>query len=198
MLTALTVATLLVIVLLAVPLTLAFDISWRRELRNDMELRWALGLVRLRIRTPKPRAESGPRDERDDRSEDRARTGKRKSYGNVFAAIRRPDFRHRVIRFIRDLWHAIHKENVFLRLRIGLGDPADTGQLWALCGPLAGLLANTADTAIALEPDFVDANLEFDSSGSLRVVPLQVVYLCAALLLSPAIWQGVRQMRVAT
>jgi Protein of unknown function (DUF2953) len=99
------------------------------------------------------------------------------------------------MRFVRDLWHVVHKKDVVLRVRIGLGDPADTGQLWAIVGPVAGVLANIQEALIDIEPEFRDATFELDSSGTLRVIPLQVLYMTVALLLSPPVWQGIRQMR---
>ena len=104
-------------------------------------------------------------------------------------------FRQRVFRFIRAVWRAIHKQDLRLRMRIGLGDPADTGQLWALVGPLSGLLANNREASIEIEPEFFDAIFELDSSGSIRIIPLQLLYLAVGLLLSPSVWQGIREMR---
>ena len=115
---------------------------------------------------------------------------------NVFAVVRQKPFRRRIIRFISDLWHAVHKKNVSLRVRVGLGDPADTGQLWAIVGPVAGILANIQEASIKIEPEFFDTTFELDSSGSIRLIPLQMIYLTVALLLSPPVWQGIRQMRI--
>jgi hypothetical protein len=113
------------------------------------------------------------------------------------AAIRQPSFRRRLLRFVRDLWRAIHKKNVQLMIRIGLGDPADTGQLWAACGPLSGVLARVRDVRITIMPDFLDSTFEVDSSGTIRVIPLQFATLALGLLLSPSIWRGIMLMRAS-
>ena len=102
-----------------------------------------------------------------------------------------------MIRFIHELWHAIQKRDVSLRIRIGLDDPADTGQLWAILGPVAGMLANVRQASIEIEPEFSVSTFELDSSGTIRIIPLQLLYLILALLLSPAVWRGIRQMRKA-
>jgi hypothetical protein len=44
----------------------------------------------------------------------------------------------------------------------------------------------------------MDATFELDGSGSIRIIPLQLIVLTLALLLSPPVWQGIRQMRPAT
>ena len=84
-----------------------------------------------------------------------------------------------------------------LRLRIGLGDPADTGRLWALVGPLSGYLAASGQAVIAVEPDFVDSVFEARGSGALSVVPLRMLGLVTGLLLSPPVWRGLWRMRAA-
>ena len=84
-----------------------------------------------------------------------------------------------------------------MRLRIGLDDPADTGRLWALVGPVSGLLANIHEVSIEIEPEFFETIIELNSNGTIRVIPLQIIFLTAALLLSPPFWQGMQQMRKA-
>jgi len=87
---------------------------------------------------------------------------------------------------------------VVLNLRVGLGDPADTGQLWAVLGPVAGALAMFEGASIRLLPDFAAAVVELQGSGRLRIVPLEIVSLAAGALLSPPMWQGMLRMRRAS
>ena len=98
---------------------------------------------------------------------------------------------------LSDAWRAIGKRGLDLRLRIGLGDPADTGRLWALVGPLSGYLAASGQAVIAVEPDFVDSVFEARGSGALSVVPLRMLGLVTGLLLSPPVWRGLWRMRAA-
>jgi hypothetical protein len=191
MLTAAAAFLLLLIALLAIPVTLRFQLSWRQGLRDDLRLRWAFGLISLRIRSARSRAPS-PEDEGREPRVARAKPATRKKR-NFFGAFRQASFRRRIIRFVGELWRAVHKENINLRVRLGLGDPAETGQLWAFVGPVAGLLASVRGASIRIEPDFFDATFELDTSGSIRLIPLQMIYLVLALLLSPPFWQGMRQ-----
>jgi len=184
---------LLIIALLAIPLTLTFRVSWRQDLQGQIRLQWAFGLVRLRFplspsESPSPEGEEPARKTG---SSDRPPRKKR----NPLPAIRQQAFRRRIIRFISGLWHAVYKRDVNLHMRIGLGDPADTGQLWAFMGPVSGMLANIEEAAIDIEPDFLDSAFELDGSGTVRIIPLQLIYLAAGLLLSPPVWRGIRQMR---
>ena len=179
----------LVIVLLALPVTLTYRFSWKETLSANLRLSWAFGLVRADVSPDKAEAGSAvPK-----KSERRGKSKGRKP--NVIAAIRRAPFRRRMLRFVSDLWRSIHKKDVRLRVRLGLGDPADTGQLWALLGPLSGMLARLREIRVAIEPDFYDSTLEIDSSGTIRVFPLQVVLIALGLLVSPPVWRGVLAMR---
>lgn len=185
----------LIVILLAVPVTLTYQFSWKETLSANLRLNWAFGLVRADVSPDL--AKTGP-DEPEAARERAPR--RRKSTGkktNFMAAIRQPSFRRRLLRFVRDLWRAIHKKNVQLMIRIGLGDPADTGQLWAAVGPLSGVLARVRDVRITIMPDFLDSTFEVDSSGTIRVIPLQFATLALGLLFSPSIWRGIMLMRAS-
>ena len=193
MLNGLLVFLLLLIGLLAIPITLIFQISWQQAVQNNVKLLWAFGLVQIRLPLFRTKAPS-PGDDGLARRAGRFEQSSRNKR-EVFAVIRQKKFRRRIIRFTSDVWQAIHKENIRLRVRVGLGDPADTGQLWAVLGPVSGMLANFQEVSMNIEPDFFDTTLELDSSGSIRIIPLQMIYLITALLLSPPVWQGIKRMR---
>ena len=191
MLTGLLIVLLVVITLLAIPVELEFSVEWPDGAQNEIVLVWALGLVRARI--PAKASEKPPKAD-DEPPPDRKKAGKGKPT-NVLAAIRQRPFRQRIYRFGGDLWRSVKKENVHVRARLGLGDPADTGRLWAVVGPVSGMLAGLRGASVAIEPDFADPTLEFSGSGKLRFVPLQIVSISVGLLVSPAVWRGLRATR---
>lgn len=190
------IALLLLIALLAIPVTLSHHISWKQRFHGTLTLRWFFGLVRINF---SPFQTSRKKKQSPDRVHSKPEKKKYKSGKNlnVFAAIRQKAFRQRIMKFIADLWHAVHKENISLRLCIGLGDPADTGRLWAIMGPVAGILATSQEASIEIIPDFIDTKLEVDSSGAVRIIPLQIIVLAIGCLLSPPILKGLKQMRTA-
>lgn len=192
MLTGLLIFLLVVIALLAIPLELEFSVEWPDGAQNEIVLVWALGLLRTRI----PTKGSEKPSKADEEPLDRKRPARGQST-NVLAAIRQRPFRQRIYRFAGDLWRSVKKENMHVRARLGLGDPADTGQLWAVVGPVSGMLAGLKGASVAIEPDFADPTFEFAGSGRLRLVPLQVVSISIGLLLSPAVWSGLRSMRAS-
>ena len=185
----------LVVILLAMPVTLTYQLFWKQTLSANIRLNWAFGLVRTDLspdqHKPKPGKTEAARKKAGRRSKSKGRkTG-------FLAAIREASFRRRIVRFLSDVWRAIHKKNVRLLVRMGLGDPADTGQLWAVLGPLSGMFARLRDISIVIAPDFLDTTLEVDSSGTIRLIPLKFLFLALGLLFSPPIWRGIRLMRTS-
>ena len=194
MLTGLVILLLALIVILAIPVSFTYRVYWRRAFQGSIKLRWLFGMVRVQLplsrsNTPAPAVTDSKRKTRNKKSS--------RHKNNPVAAIRQKAFRQRIMKFIRDFWHAIHKQNITLHIRIGLGDPAETGQLWAIVGPVSGYLATLQDATIDIEPEFIDPVFELNSSGSIHIVPLKMIYLTIGLLLSPAIWKGVNRMRKA-
>jgi hypothetical protein len=183
----------LIVFLLAIPVTLTYRLYWKQTLSATIRLRWAFGLVRADVSPNNATAKADKSDAAGKKTERPDKSQARKA--NFIAAIRQPSFRRRILRFLSDAWRAIHKKNVRLLIRMGLGDPADTGQLWAVCGPISAMLAPLRDIRIAIEPDFLDATFEVDSSGTIRLIPLQFVILAFGLLFSPPMWRGIMLMR---
>lgn len=205
---------LLVALLTAIPLVLRFRLSSARRTPNEVTLEWAFGLVRVPLSSDggvskredasseaeSPQASASPEDA-DDQPPDRPRRGGTdvspfERARRFIRVLRDARLRRRLLRFLRDCWRAVHKR-MSLHARIGLGDPADTGQLWGLLGPLTPWLAQRETATIQLEPDFAEATFDVDGEGVVRLIPLQLLWLGFALMLSPALWRGVATLRGA-
>jgi hypothetical protein len=187
------VVLVVLVAVLAVPIAVRFDVSWHGELEQRVDLIWAFGLVRKRLPFVDTRSPNVPRAARKSHEQTRDRSRRRRAH--VLAALRLKSFRRRLLRFLASLWHAIRKDHVNVAVRLGLGDPADTGRLWGLIGPCAGLLQRVPEMAVSVEPDFQDAVFDLDSSGALRVVPLNVLLIIVGLAVSPTFWRGIRVLR---
>lgn len=187
---------LLLVGLLAIPITLDIRLAWDDRLRDEVTLRWAFGLVRVPIRSRRNKPSDADTKKPEKPAKRRGRT-KRKRI-NVIRVLQQKASRRRLFRFLKDLWNAVAKHDVSLRLRLGLGDPADTGLLWSVVGPLSGYLTTLENASILIEPDFFETVLELEGSGRLRVVPLHVIVLVTGLFLSPAIHKSIRQAKTAS
>ncbi len=189
------IAILLVLlpVLLAVPITVVFRIDRINEIRGHVSFHWFFDMVRYRIGIP-----VAAKAESKHKRKPAKKTRMRKPGGNargVFALLKQSAFRWRAIGFIKDVLHATHARDLYLRLRIGLGDPADTGRLWAVIGPIAGIAANLRSAEIRIEPEFMDPVMEVESHGEFRFIPLQFIALATAFAVSPTTLRAWRTLR---
>lgn len=194
MLTALLVFVLVLLGLLAIPIDLVYRIHWHGRVQGEMHVHWLFGLLRVRIPVESKQPSSTARETHTKHAQHKTKSRRR---GNPLVALRIRAFRQRILKLLHDLWHAIHKREMQVQLQIGLDDPADTGQLWAVMGPLSAVLAQSRDVQIDIAPDFSESHFEFNSSGDIRIIPLQFIAIAVALLLSPAFWQGMQHMRSA-
>lgn len=185
----------LVIALLTVPLTVVFSIYRLENMEGYVRFHWLFGLVRFQVRIPQaakvePRPKLMPKKKPE--SPRRIRKG---NTGAIVSLLKQSAFRWRVYKFVRDMLRAIHAQNLFIRLRIGLSDPADTGYLWAVIGPISGMVQNIQSAEILIEPEFMDPVFEVESHGQFRLVPIQFIVLMAVFTLSPTMLRAWRTLR---
>lgn len=168
----------LLVLLLAVPVNVTFELSGIEPLSGQVRIRALLGLMQFRIPIPVAQEALAPSVSR--RSRSRGGGGP-----SALDALRQAAFRQRVYRLVRDLFVAAHLQQVHLRMRLGLGDPADTGLLWAFVGPLNALAQSMPNADVGIEPDFMEPVCEFEVHGRLMLIPLQLLTLAIAFALSP-------------
>lgn len=186
---------LIVVAALCVPVDLSLRIRRRRRLHARGRARWLFGLVEVPLgRAGEAEEPSATAAEPEDRPADderstpdrkRARGRRRTSPARrVLAALRTPGFPGRLVRLLPDLVRRIELRQLRVRMRIGRDDPADTGMLWGLLGPVSAILAaNGAD--VVLSPDFQRAVLVMDATAGLRVVPIRLLGGVLGFLLAP-------------
>ena len=188
MLAGVLVFLLLLVALLAIPVGVTFLVSRGETFERTIELTWMYGLIRVSIPSPKPRTIST--EKAAGRDSPRQRPDRKGQ--SAFALLRQDALRHRLFEFAGKLWDALRKDDLRLHIRLGLDDPADTGQLWALIGPVSAMLHNVQGASIKIEPTFEGPSFELHSSGTLHVVPLRLLCLTIGLLLSPPVWPLLR------
>lgn len=175
---SLTVGLLLagVVLLLVTPIDVGLFLERDAAFHSRVRIRWLFGLVRFRIHPRHERARRVPKE-----ASRRKRRGAHAAR-RATIALMRPDVRARAVGFLRDVLRALRPRDVRVRARIGLDDPADTGRLWAVLGPL-GALIRSPD--VELQPDFFEACFRFQATVRVRLIPLQLFALTAGLVLSP-------------
>jgi hypothetical protein len=169
------------IALLAIPVDVKFSVRLHDGFVGRAMVAWMFGLVRLPMpsKTGKPSPlEPSPK----------TRKGKPwyKGSRSMVTMLRSEGFWPRLLRFASDILNVVQVRILRLRVRLGLEDPADTGQLWAFVGPLTAILAEARGTDIGIEPDFERAFLSMDGSAELRVIPIRALVVVIPFIGSPA------------
>ena len=186
----------LVIALLAVPLTVAFSIYRIEATEGYVRFRWLFGLVRFQVRIPQAsKVEPPPKCIPKKKLESPKRI-KKGNAREIVSLLKQSAFRWRAYKFIRSMLCAIHAQNLFVRVRIGLSDPADTGRLWAVIGPIAAIVQNLRSVEVHIKPEFMAPAFEVESHGQFRLVPIQFIALITVFTLSPTTlrtWYTLRQ-----
>ncbi|MDH5473388.1 MAG: DUF2953 domain-containing protein [Gammaproteobacteria bacterium] len=193
----LTIAILLALLLalLAVPLSMSFSITREQALQGDARFRWLFGLVKFQAHFPGEAP--ALKHEKKPPAEKKASRKASNNTPDVAALFKHSAFRPHLMKFIKHLLRASHAEDLYLRLRIGLGDPADTGMLWIVMGPLSAMMKNLHSIHIDIEPEFIEAVIEIESHGRFQLIPLQFIALSTAFILSPTTLRAWRVMQKA-
>ncbi|MDH5392449.1 MAG: DUF2953 domain-containing protein [Gammaproteobacteria bacterium] len=196
----------LLIVLLAVPVSLSFCFSSEQQKQGFIHFKWLFGLVNFKTNFPDETESVSDNTQAQTQKEKPVKTKPAKTKAakathdtrGFVTLLKQSSFRRHIMRFIKQLLRASHARDLYLRLRIGLGEPADTGMLWAVMGPVSSLLRNLQGASIELEADFIDAVLEIEGQGQFHLIPLQFIALVIMFILSPTTiraWNTVRQAR---
>jgi hypothetical protein len=182
-----------VLALLAIPVDLAFSVQ-RHEGRQEARgtLGWLFGLVRVRLGGPKERVRAKP-----ERPRPRRRRRGRVRTRRATAMLRVEGFGWRLLRLARDLFRRIHIRDLSLEVRLGLADPADTGRLWGVVGPLIAMLPSSLVTRLAVEAEFTREALEVEGKGSIRIIPVQLLFVMLVFVLSPSTLRALHTARAA-
>ncbi len=162
----------LIVFALSIPLDLELylDVSGRPILK--MRLAWLFGLVRKEI----AKKEKKPED-KEKASKAKRKPGKKRPGARTILEILRVRGLLRQIRILlKDIVRLPRIRDLGADLRVGLGDPADTGLLFALVGPVTSYLGSSFPDEIKVQPSFADeAVLEGSLHGVLRLRPILIV-----------------------
>jgi len=154
------------IILLCVPVDLVFNIGKRDNIESRVRIGWLFGLIGKDISGRRKQAKVKVKKEK----------RKKRSVKPLLAVVRTRGFLKRFLRFIRDIVRRIEIRNLFVHLKLGLADPADTGFLFAAVTPLltfAGVQKPTID--INIQPDFDQEKLGGYAKGELRLYPIRFI-----------------------
>ena len=159
--TALASLAVLAVLVLCVPLDMVVRLDVDGRPRFRMRLVWLFGLVSKEVR----------------RGEKKRKPGKRRVKARtIFQILRTRGLLGQVKRLLKDILRRLKIRDLTADITVGLGDPADTGLLFAVIGPATFFLGSSQVHEIRVRPSFEDeAVFEGYLSGALRLLPIQLV-----------------------
>ena len=168
--------------LLAIPVDVTFRVEKSTDFKSRVRVRWLFGLIGKDI--------SGEKKKRE----------KEKKKGNIkplLAVLRTRRFPRKLFKFARSTFPLLKVRELKLNLRVGLDDPAETGLLFAIIGPMMVYIRSLPLLDIQVEPDFEGESLRGHFRGDIRAFPIQFVGLCIPLALSPTTIRAIKAMVAA-
>ena len=108
-------------------------------------------------------------------------------FSKVVSVLENRKFLKKTLRTLKKLILSIKPELKLFHFRLGLSDPADTGIIWGLIGPLSGIFFGFTEKDVIIEPDFLDPSLGLNTSGSLSFIPLELLFIAFGYLFSPTV-----------
>lgn len=157
----------ILILILSVPLELAFYASVPGKPRVRFKLLWLFRLVgREMVDREKPK-EAVPEKPKIKK--------KKRRFKDIFVLLRTKGLLKQFNVFIRDLLRCLKIRDLNADIRVGLGSPDDTGLLFAFIGPPVFWLSSTLPFRVNVQPAFEDeAILEGHAQGKVRLRPIQL------------------------
>jgi hypothetical protein len=169
---ALASLTVLIVFTLSLPLDLIVhvDIYGRPKLR--MRLSWLFGLVSKEI----AKKEKKLKDKKKVATGERNFRDRGPKAGTILEILRARGILRRIKLLLKGILRLLRIENLVADIKVGLGDPADTGLLFAIIGATTYFLGSYFPNRIKVQPSFADeAVLEGSLYGTLRLRPIQLI-----------------------
>jgi hypothetical protein len=156
--------------LLWVPLDLALNTEINEKPKVRLKFSWFYGLVSREI----PRQKVRPTGQKP--VSKKKKKSRFVNYRVFFSVIRTKGLFRQLRNFIKDLLSCFRFRDMAADFTIGLGDPADTGLLFAIAAPATALYGLSDEHRIRIRPSFSDdAVLQGYSRGTIRLRPIRLV-----------------------
>ena len=161
---------ILLLFILCVPVNMFLNADMSGKPTFRLRLSWLFGLVSREI----PWEKGKPAEK-----ERAVKVRKKRRWGDasiIFSILRTKGVLGRFKELLKDIFCCFNLRELVADFKIGLGDPADTGLLFAIIGPATVFLGSSHRHQIRVEPSFSDdATLQGYSHGMVRLHPIRLV-----------------------
>jgi len=171
----------LLALVLCVPLNVTLRLDMYGKPKFRLRLAWLFGLVAKEVRKGREK----PKEKRKVVKGKPETAEKRRRAGVILDILRTKGLLRQVKNLLRDLFSCLRIRDFGASLRVGLDNPADTGLLFAVIGPVVPWLSSTCPTRLRVQPSFADeAVFEGYLYGAVRLRPIQLVIPFLGFVLS--------------
>ena len=161
----------ILVLVLSVPFDMAFQVSVPGRPRFRIKLLWLFGLVSKEIT-----GEKKPEEKKEVVQKRQKPGAGRRRFRDILAILRTQGLLRQLRVLIGDIFGRLKIRDLAADFRVGLGNPAETGLLFALIGPTTFWLSSSFPLQIRVQPSFADeATFEGYSRGAVRLRPIQLV-----------------------
>ena len=171
--------------LLSVPFDLTCSLAKEERFQGRARIGWLFGLVGKDLTDGHKRTEEeAERKEDEDKQEERPRRQQRgrqrakRRWGRprqFIAMARTRGVISHTLKLVQRLMRATKIRELELDLVFGLGEPAETGQLYGVVRPAAIYVESITPLNISVEPDFQKAILRGSFNASIRIYPIRII-----------------------
>ena len=173
---------LFILLVLSIPVDMAFDVGGPGAARSRMRVGWLFGLLGKDLggRRTKPKERAPKRDRR------------KRSAKPFLSILVTKGVARGLLKLSRRILSGVRVRHLDARLRIGLDDPADTAMLYSALWPVLVPLTYNSSAKVRVELSFEEPALDLTARGRIRVFPIQMVWYVLLFALSSA---GLRAMK---
>ena len=183
----------ILILVLSVPLNMVVRVSVPGKPKFQGKLVWLFGLVRKEITGRKK-----PEEKKKVVKKRRKPGEGRRRFGNIFKILRTRGMLKQLRVLLRDILGCLKIRDLTADFTVGLGNPADTGLLFALIGPTTFWLSSSTYHRIRVQPSFADeATFQGYLSGAVRLSPIHLVIPLLKFIFSLATVRVVKKLVLA-
>jgi len=173
---------LFIILLLSIPVDMAFVLEAREDVKATARVGWLFGLVWKDMHRRKKKK---PKKER------------KRGMKPLLSVLRTKGLPGRILKLGRQILSCLKVRQLDADFRVGLDDPADTGILCSVLWPALVPLSSFSPMRFRMEPAFDEPAFEVSLHGRVRLFPIQMVWPLLCFVLSPTGWRTVRSMVVS-
>jgi len=170
---------LFIIVMLSIPVDMAFDLEAHEDVKAKIRIGWLFGLVWKDIH---PQKKKEPKKK------------KKRGMKPLLSMLRIKGLLRGILKLVRRILSCLRVRQLEVDFRVGLDDPADTGIMCSVLWPALVPISSFGPMMFRVEPVFDEVVFEGSLRGRVRVFPIQMVGPILCFVLSPTGLRTVKSM----